>query len=107
MFNQGDKINRMNEARFADMIEEPRSFTEMVAEFRPRHISTPSQYVETQAALNLYLDLDREYTPDEADYVNLLGLVIERWEDDNYVWDDSPDDDDDDCMKLCDFGASC
>lgn len=80
-----------------------RSFAEMVDDFRPRHISTPSQYAETQAVLDLYLDLDREYTPDEADYVNLLGLVIERWEDDNCVLDDSPDDDDDD--GLCDFGC--
>lgn len=58
------------------------TYEQLMTAFMPRPIQSEAQYWETQAGIDALLDKD-DLTPDEQDYLTLLGLVIERYEDDN------------------------
>lgn len=58
------------------------TYEQLMTAFMPRPIQSEAQFWETQARIDVLLDKD-DLTLDEQDYLTMLGLVIERYEDDN------------------------
>ncbi len=58
------------------------TYEQLMTAFMPRPIQSEAQYWETQAHIDDLVDKN-DLTADEQDYLTLLGLVIERYEDDN------------------------
>ncbi len=58
------------------------TYEQLMTEFVPRPINSEAQYWETQSRIDALVDKG-DLTPDEQDYLTMLGLVIARYEDDN------------------------
>lgn len=58
------------------------TYEQLMTAFMPRPIQSEAQYWQTQAHIDALLDKE-DLTTDEQDYLTMLGLVIERYEDDN------------------------
>lgn len=52
----------------------------MVQEFIPRPIHNDQQLVAVQTRIYTLIDLERELTPDEMDYLDLLGTLVWEYE---------------------------
>jgi len=55
------------------------SYTELLQRFPPRPIKSEEQLVATQQVINALLD-HSELSPDEQDYLNLLGTLVYEYE---------------------------
>jgi HTH-type transcriptional regulator/antitoxin HigA len=58
------------------------TYAQLLYAFHPRPIHNEEQYEKTQARIDELLD-KVELTDDESDYLSVLGMMIERYEDDN------------------------
>ncbi len=63
-------------------IAEP-SYTDLLNHFPPRPIKSEEQLAATQSMINALLDRP-ELTPDEQDYLNLLGTLVYEYEEAHY-----------------------
>ena len=55
----------------------------MITAFPPRKITSEEELAITQNIIDSLLDQER-LTPDERDYLHLLGLVVSEYEEENY-----------------------
>ncbi|QLE56794.1 type II toxin-antitoxin system HigA family antitoxin [Nostoc sp. TCL26-01] len=55
------------------------NYTELLISFPPRPIKSEDDFAKTQAVVDDLLD-KRELTEEEADYLNLLGMLIHEYE---------------------------
>ena len=56
------------------------SYEGLVREFPPRPIHNDSQLQAVQNRIDALIDLERELTPDEADYLDILGTLVWEYE---------------------------
>jgi len=63
---------------------EPKSYLELLQDFPPRSIKSEQDYWAAQAVVDRLLDA-RDLTPDQRDYLNLLGLLIREYEEKHVV----------------------
>ncbi|WP_235111312.1 hypothetical protein [Acaryochloris sp. 'Moss Beach'] len=56
------------------------SYENLVQEFIPRPIHTDQQLQAVQTRIDTLIDLERELTPDETDYLDLLGTLVWEYE---------------------------
>lgn len=63
-------------------ITEP-SYTDLLTKFPPRPIKSEEQLAQTQAVIDALLDRSK-LTPDEQDYLNLLGTLVYEYEEAHY-----------------------
>ena len=59
-----------------------KSYEQLISEFVPRPISSEDEFWRVQKRIDSLVDLNRDWTQAEADYVSLLGMLIERYESD-------------------------
>jgi len=57
----------------------PKPYLELLHDFPPRPIKSEADYGAVQAVVDALLDVG-ELTPDQRDYLNLLGLLIHEYE---------------------------
>jgi HTH-type transcriptional regulator/antitoxin HigA len=55
------------------------TYIELLKTFPPRPITAKSELIATQETIDSLLDKS-ERTPDERDYLNLLGLLVYEYE---------------------------
>ena len=58
------------------------TYTDLLQAFPPRPIKSEAEYAAVQARVDALVDKG-ELTADEADYLSLLGMLIERYEADH------------------------
>ncbi|QUY45381.1 type II toxin-antitoxin system HigA family antitoxin [Acaryochloris marina] len=56
------------------------TYESLVQEFIPRPIHTDQQLQAVQTRIDTLIDLERELTPDETDYLDLLGTLVWEYE---------------------------
>jgi len=61
----------------------PKTYLELITAFPPRKITSEEELAITQNIIDSLLDQER-LTPDERDYLHLLGLVVSEYEEENY-----------------------
>lgn len=61
----------------------PKTYLELITSFPPRKITSEEELTRTQNIIDELLD-QGNLTPDERDYLHLLGLVVSEYEDQNY-----------------------
>ncbi|MBC5796034.1 MAG: transcriptional regulator [Sphaerospermopsis sp.] len=61
----------------------PKTYLELITSFPPRKITSEEELTRTQNIIDELLDQEN-LTPDERDYLHLLGLVVSEYEDQNY-----------------------
>lgn len=61
-------------------LAEKNSYTELLLTFPPRPITTTKQFAATQQVIDALIDKG-DLSDDERDYLNLLGTLIEAYED--------------------------
>ncbi|MBK1988420.1 transcriptional regulator [Sphaerospermopsis aphanizomenoides BCCUSP55] len=61
----------------------PKTYLELITAFPPRKITSEEELATTQNIIDSLLDQET-LTPDERDYLHLLGLVVAEYEDTNY-----------------------
>ncbi|WP_353932608.1 transcriptional regulator [Okeanomitos corallinicola TIOX110] len=61
----------------------PKTYLELITSFPPRKITSEEELNRTQNIIDELLD-QGNLTPDERDYLHLLGLVVSEYEDQNY-----------------------
>lgn len=61
------------------MIGTNRTYADLVTAFPPRPIQTEEQYQAVQKRIDLFLEREA-LTPDERDYLTILGMVLEAYE---------------------------
>jgi HTH-type transcriptional regulator/antitoxin HigA len=59
------------------------SYSDLLNNFPPRPIKSEEQLAKTQAVIDALLDRP-ELTPDEQDYLNLLGTLVYEYEEAHY-----------------------
>ena len=60
-------------------IKNPNAYIELLKAFPPRPITAESELIATQETINSLLDKG-EPTPDERDYLNVLGILVYEYE---------------------------
>ncbi|NJK30077.1 MAG: transcriptional regulator [Acaryochloris sp. RU_4_1] len=61
-------------------ISDAPSYESLVQEFIPRPIHNDRQLQATQNRIDALIDLERELTPDETDYLDILGTLVWEYE---------------------------
>jgi len=61
----------------------PKTYLELITSFLPRKITSEAELTTTQNVIDSLLD-QQNLTPDERDYLHLLGLLISEYEEENY-----------------------
>ncbi len=61
----------------------PKTYLELITAFPPRKITSEEELATTQNIIDSLLDQER-LTPDERDYLHLLGLVVSEYEEEHY-----------------------
>jgi HTH-type transcriptional regulator / antitoxin HigA len=61
----------------------PKTYLELITSFPPRKITSEEELTRTQNIIDELLDQEN-LTPDERDYLHLLGLVVSEYEEQNY-----------------------
>ncbi|WP_413175461.1 helix-turn-helix domain-containing protein [Anabaena azotica] len=61
----------------------PKTYLELITAFPPRKITSEEELATTQNIIDSLLDQET-LTPDERDYLHLLGLVVAEYEEKNY-----------------------
>lgn len=61
----------------------PKTYVELITSFPPRKITSEEELATTQNIIDSLLDQER-LTPDERDYLHLLGLVVSEYEEHHY-----------------------
>lgn len=67
----------------SDAIGTPKTYLELITAFPPRKITSEEELATTQNIIDSLLDQEK-LTPDERDYLHLLGLVVSEYEEKNY-----------------------
>ncbi|WP_016950064.1 type II toxin-antitoxin system HigA family antitoxin [Anabaena sp. PCC 7108] len=61
----------------------PKTYLELITSFTPRKITSEEELATTQNIIDSLLDQEN-LTPDERDYLHLLGLVVSEYEEHHY-----------------------
>lgn len=56
------------------------TYESLVQEFIPRPIHNDQQLVAVQTRIDALIDLERKLTPDETDYLDILGTLVWEYE---------------------------
>jgi HTH-type transcriptional regulator / antitoxin HigA len=60
-------------------VTESDSYIELLKKFPPRPIKSEENFLAVQEVINALIDLD-EMTPEQSDYLNLLGMLVYEYE---------------------------
>lgn len=66
-----------------------RQYGELLAHVTPVVIHTEKEYDRVVAAINVLLNKRKDITPEEDQLLDLLSLLVERYEDEHYDFEDA------------------
>lgn len=61
------------------------NYQELMTNFVPRYIHNQEEYTKVQKEIDRLVDKPADLTPDESDYLALLGMLIQRYDEDHDV----------------------
>lgn len=81
------KTGQKNKLTFADL---PRDYAALCSHFLPRPIRDKNDYRNTLEMAEVFAGRETDLSPDQGDYFELLGSLLEDWEATHVKWKKLP-----------------